>query len=47
MEAYGTSRARTITTQWHSTVRVPTQIDEVGKRTTFTYDSSGNVLTMG
>ena len=44
-EAYGTPRARTITTQWHSTFRLPTQIDEPGKRTTFTYDSSGNLLT--
>jgi RHS repeat-associated protein len=45
-EAYGTPRARTITTQWHSTFRLPTQIDEPGKRTTFTHDSSGNVLTV-
>jgi RHS repeat-associated protein len=44
-EAYGTARARTITTTWHSTFRLPTQIDEPGKRTTFTHDSSGNVLT--
>ena len=44
-EAYGTPRARTITTQWHSTFRLPTQIDEPGKRTTFTHDSNGNVLT--
>jgi YD repeat-containing protein len=34
-----------ITTQWHATFRLPTQIDEPGKRTTFTYDSSGNLLT--
>lgn len=44
-EAYGTPRARTITTTWHSTFRLPTQIDEPGKRTTFTHDSNGNVLT--
>jgi RHS repeat-associated protein len=44
-EAYGTPRARTITTQWHSTFRLPTQIDEPGRRTTFTHDGSGNVLT--
>ncbi|MDY6947413.1 MAG: RHS repeat-associated core domain-containing protein [Pseudomonadota bacterium] len=44
-EASGTSRARTITTQWHATYRVPTQIDEPGKRTSFTHDPSGNVLT--
>jgi RHS repeat-associated protein len=44
-EAYGTPRARTITTQWHSTFRLPTQIDEPGKRTTFTHDANGNLLT--
>lgn len=44
-EAYGTARARTITTAWHSTFRLPTQIDEPGKRTTFTHDSNGNILT--
>jgi len=44
-EAFGTPRARTITTQWHPTFRLPAQIDEPGKRTTFTYDSSGNQLT--
>jgi RHS repeat-associated protein len=44
-EAYGTPKARTITTQWHATFRLPTQIDEPNRRTTFTHDSSGNVLT--
>jgi len=44
-EAYGTPKARTITTQWHSIYRLPLQIDEPGKRTTLTYDPSGNVLT--
>ncbi len=44
-EAYGTPKARTITTQWHPTYRTPTQVDEPGKRTTFTHDPSGNVLT--
>ncbi len=44
-EADGTPRARTISTTWHSTLRLPTQIDEPGKRTTFTHDSNGNVLT--
>jgi RHS repeat-associated protein len=43
-EAYGTPRARTITTQWHTTFRVPMQIDEPGRRTTFTHDANGNVL---
>ena len=39
------TRERKITTQWHSTYRLPTQIDEPGKRTTFTHDANGNVLT--
>jgi len=39
------TRQRKIATQWHSTHRVPTQIDEFGKRTTFTHDANGNVLT--
>lgn len=39
------TRQRKISTQWHATFRKPTQIDEAGKRSTFTYDVSGNVLT--
>lgn len=44
-EAFGTPRARTISTIWHSTFRLPTQFDEPNRRTTFTYDASGNLLT--
>jgi RHS repeat-associated protein len=44
-EAYGTPRARTTSTQWHSTYRIPTEIDEPGRTTTFTYDTAGNPLT--
>ena len=44
-EAYGTPKARTISTQWHATYRLPIQIDEPGRRTTFTYDTAGNLLT--
>ena len=44
-EAYGTPKARTITTQWHASYRLPTQIDEPNRRTTFTHDASGDVLT--
>lgn len=44
-EAYGTPNAHTLTTHWHATYRLPTQIDEPGKRTTFTHDANGNVLT--
>jgi RHS repeat-associated protein len=36
---------RKITTQWHSVYRQPVQIDEPGKRTTFTHDAAGNVLS--
>jgi RHS repeat-associated protein len=44
-EAFGTSKARTITTAWHSTLRLPTSITEPNRTTAFTYDSNGNVLT--
>jgi RHS repeat-associated protein len=44
-EAYGTGRARTITTQWNSSWRVPQLITEPGRTTAFTYDSGGNPLT--
>ena len=48
-EAIGTAQQRTVTTQWHPTYRLPTQITEPApggtKTTTLTYDSSGNLLT--
>ncbi|MDO8268475.1 MAG: RHS repeat-associated core domain-containing protein [Moraxellaceae bacterium] len=44
-EAYGTPLARTVTTQWHATLRLPTQISEPGKVTSFTYDAQGNLLS--
>jgi RHS repeat-associated protein len=44
-EAYGTALARTITTQWHPTFRLPTQVDRPGLSTTYTYDGAGNRLT--
>jgi RHS repeat-associated protein len=44
-EAFGTPRARTIGTQWHPDFRLPTQIDESGRMTTFTYDTFGNLLS--
>jgi len=43
-EAAGTPQARTITTQWHATYHLPTQITEPGRVTTFTYDNKGNLL---
>ena len=42
-EASGTAQARTITTTWHSTFHLPTQITEPNRITTFTYDSHGNL----
>ncbi|MGE3533160.1 MAG: RHS repeat-associated core domain-containing protein, partial [Steroidobacteraceae bacterium] len=44
-EAYGTAKARTITTQWHPIYRLPTLITEPGRTTSYTYDASGNQLT--
>jgi len=43
-EAYGTPKARTVTTSWHPSFRLPAEIDEPGRSTTFAYDASGNVL---
>jgi RHS repeat-associated protein len=40
-----TPQTRTITTTWHSTYRLPLSIAEPGRTTTYTYDTSGNVLT--
>ena len=45
IEAYGTPRARTITTQWNATWRQPALITEPNRTTAFTYDSLGNPLT--
>lgn len=44
-EAFNTLQQRTITTQWHPNYRLPTQIDEPGRSTVFTYDGNGNRLT--
>jgi len=44
-EAYGTPRARTITTSWNPTFRLPALITELNRTTGYTYDTSGNVLT--
>ena len=37
-EAVGTAQQRTITTQWHPKFSLPTQIDEPGRSTVYTYD---------
>jgi len=43
-EAAGTALARTITTTWHSSFRLPTQMTEPNRVTTLDYDSRGNLL---
>jgi len=45
VEAYDTPLARTTSTEWHTTFRLPMKIAEPQRLTTFTYDSSGNVVT--
>jgi YD repeat-containing protein len=45
VEAAGSSNARTITTAWHANWRLPIQIAQPQRRTTYTYDANGNVLT--
>jgi uncharacterized protein RhaS with RHS repeats len=45
VEASGTALARTISTSWHPTYRLPTQIAEPKRVTTYTHDVKGNVLT--
>ncbi len=45
VEASGTVDARTTSTIWHPTFRIPTQIDAPLLRTTYTHDANGNVLT--
>jgi YD repeat-containing protein len=43
-EAVGKPEARTITTEWEATWRLPRRIAEPLRITSFTYDSQGNVL---
>ena len=45
VEASGTPDARTTRTDWHPTWRLPLGIAEPLKRTTFTYDATGNLRT--
>jgi YD repeat-containing protein len=44
-EANGTANARTITTIWHLTLRLPVSIAQPKLITNFTYDANGNVLS--
>lgn len=43
-EAFGTPDARTITTEWHTTLFVKTKITEPGKETIYSYDANGRLL---
>jgi YD repeat-containing protein len=45
-EAYGTPRARTISTAWHPSYRLPDIITEPGRTTDFDYDADGNLLEL-
>lgn len=45
VEAAGTANARTISTTWHPVFRLPLQIVEPKRLTTYSYDTNGNVLT--
>lgn len=44
-EAAGTADARSITTTWSPTFRLPVTITEPGRRTEFTYDANGRLRT--
>jgi YD repeat-containing protein len=44
-EAVGSSVARTITTEWHPTLRLRTRLAEPLRITTFSYDANGNVTS--
>lgn len=45
-EAFGTTLARTITTTWNTSYRLPLVITEPNRKTTYTHDTAGNILTM-
>jgi len=44
-EAFGTAEARTITTDWHATYRLPIKITEPGKVTDYSYDAQGRLTS--
>ncbi|MEX0902367.1 MAG: DUF6531 domain-containing protein [Pseudohongiellaceae bacterium] len=43
-EAVGSPADRTITTQWHPELRLPVEVAEPGRTTSYLYDSSGRVI---
>ncbi|MFZ6723373.1 hypothetical protein [Undibacterium sp. Ji49W] len=44
-DAFNTSQPLTTTTSWHATYRLPAQVNEPLLRTTYAYDTKGNLLT--
>lgn len=45
VEASGTALARTVSTEWHTTLRLPVRVAESKRITSYTYDTQGNLLT--
>jgi YD repeat-containing protein len=43
-EAAGTPLARTVSTEWHATWRLPLKVTEPGRVTSFAYDAKANLL---
>jgi YD repeat-containing protein len=44
-EASGTANARTVSTAWHPTFRLPAIVTEPLRKTSFSYDAHGNLLS--
>jgi RHS repeat-associated protein len=44
-QAVGRPEERTVQTYWHETLRLPLLVTEPGRRTAYTYDERGNLLT--
>jgi len=45
-EATALPEARTTSTQWHPTLRLPVLVTETGRTTAYSYDGAGNMLSM-
>ena len=43
-EAYGTPQARTVTTEWHSTLFLPATVTEPDRVTSYSYDAQGRLI---
>lgn len=44
-EAFGTTEAKTITTEWHPSLYLKTKETEPGRETLYSYDANGNLLS--